>query len=35
MEMERKEEQASNFERISRRTVHEGLELEREDGEKT
>jgi hypothetical protein len=35
MEMERKEEKARNFERISRRTVDEGFELEREDAEKT
>ncbi len=35
MEMERKEEKTRNFERISRRTVDEGLELERKDGEKT
>jgi hypothetical protein len=35
MEMERKEKKARNFERISRRTVDEGLELEREDREKT
>ncbi len=35
MEMERKEEKDRNFERISRRTLDEGLELEREDGEKT